>query len=272
MDHNLSPLERVKKIWYALFILRIWREYIVSKTDLSLKHNFLTLNCFICIELNAHSLIKIILFLRNINISSSFVPHLYGSQQCEALFRQIRSFTTTYSTVANCSMKEIVGRIRKIQKKTNTQHDLSTNFVFPRIGNSTAPIENFELPTRREICEVINQCKVQAVKDAKQISLLSRKCKNNRTYPCKIQAYVSYKTINNENNIQNPNHQLDQPEFTPKIKNMQLKDYSEKFNTEPIDNTSGYAEVLCDNGRRIVVKKTSLCWLWRKDYHKISSD
>lgn len=30
MQPDLSPLERVNKIWYSLFVIRIWREYVVT--------------------------------------------------------------------------------------------------------------------------------------------------------------------------------------------------------------------------------------------------
>lgn len=41
MDGSLKPLERVYKIWYAVFILRIWRSYVVSQKSLTLKDNLM---------------------------------------------------------------------------------------------------------------------------------------------------------------------------------------------------------------------------------------
>lgn len=99
MDVKLSPLERVKKIWNSIFILRIWRGYILSTKELTLKDNYMTLNCLTCIELNAHGLVMMLIYLKENNLSHLFKPHLFNSQQCESLFRLIRSFTSTYSTV-----------------------------------------------------------------------------------------------------------------------------------------------------------------------------
>lgn len=37
MNNELSPLERIYKIWYAVFIIRIWRAFIVSKKNIIVK-------------------------------------------------------------------------------------------------------------------------------------------------------------------------------------------------------------------------------------------
>lgn len=111
---DLTRLERTNKMFYAVFMIRIWRDFIVSTNKLTLKENFLSLHCYTCIELNAHSLVLCLLYLRKENLSNLFHTLLFGSQQCESLFRQLRSMTTTYSTVINCSVKEILERISKI--------------------------------------------------------------------------------------------------------------------------------------------------------------
>lgn len=51
-----------------------------------------------------------------------------------------------------------------------------------------------------------------------------------------------------------------------------LKNYSEKFEKKCIEETSPYTEIFRAKGKRLVVKKTSLCWLLRKDWQKISAD
>lgn len=42
-DPTLSPLERLEKTWYSLFILRIWRQNIASQKHLRLKHKIVIL-------------------------------------------------------------------------------------------------------------------------------------------------------------------------------------------------------------------------------------
>lgn len=93
-DKTLKPLERIRKIWYSVFICRLWREYITKRPYLTLENNFLTQNCYSCIELNAHSLVMIMLYLKERDLPKLFRPEFFESQPCEQMFRQIRSFTS----------------------------------------------------------------------------------------------------------------------------------------------------------------------------------
>lgn len=107
------------------------------------------MNCYSCIEINAHNLIMVILHLNEIDRPHLFKTYLYESQPCENFFRQIRSYTTVYSTVVNCSVKEILGRIKQIQ----LQNDIASrsDFNFPRIKQNRMIQKNvFELPTTQE--------------------------------------------------------------------------------------------------------------------------
>lgn len=132
LDVNLTPLERVKNIWYSIFIVRIWRKYVISTKSLNLKNNFLTSYCYVCLELNAHSLVKILLYLKEIDKPELFKPHMFDSQQCEIFYSQLRSFTTTFSTKANCTVKEIMSRINKIQLQNHISSGTVSEFVFPK--------------------------------------------------------------------------------------------------------------------------------------------
>lgn len=51
-----------------------------------------------------------------------------------------------------------------------------------------------------------------------------------------------------------------------------MKNYAKNFAEKEIEETSSYVEILSNEKVRIVVKKSSLCWLLRKDYTRISSD
>lgn len=62
MSENLSPIQRLANIWYALFIVRIWRNFVLNDPKLTLRENFISSNCYNCIEQNAHSMMLIILF------------------------------------------------------------------------------------------------------------------------------------------------------------------------------------------------------------------
>lgn len=264
MDVNLSPLDRVEKIWYHLFILRIWRHHVKSEKK-SLMDNFLTSNCFSCIELNAYSLLLCLMYLYDQNLPSWFLPHLFNSQSCESIFRQMRSFTSTYSTKANCSVNEILYRISKIQLQNEIVHSNATNFVYPKATQKKDKNVLHTLPTKFEIFNTVALCKTRAIKTAKQFgfkipndsSLVSCtigvKCLNKR--PIKIKTNV--KRINPFNK---PIRKVSD------LNNVNLVNY---IDTHPYpDEMSPFVKI----NEKKVVKKTSLCWYLRNDYQKLSSD
>lgn len=126
MDQTLSPIDRVEKIWKATFLVRMWRQNIMKKPGATLKNNFMSAFCFYCIELNAHSLVFILLYLKKNNLTQLFFPHMLCSQPCESFFRLVRSLTTVFSTVVNFSLKEILNRISRIQLLSEISNDKGT--------------------------------------------------------------------------------------------------------------------------------------------------
>lgn len=214
------------------------------------------------------------------NKTDLFLPHLFGSQQCEALFRQVRSFTSTYSTVANCSVKEILSRISKIQLQSEIAYNNYESFKFPRLGNSHGHLQSIkcELPTLEEIYKQIEASKGVAIKDALNIGLLKKKqASNSKIYACKVNSIDSKGSIPEKKTM--PQHQKPQKtsiaeksKILLQLHGTLLKNYSDKFENKFIDETSPYTEIFRAKGKRLVVKKTSLCWLLRKDWQKISAD
>ncbi|KAF5270271.1 hypothetical protein FQA39_LY18880 [Lamprigera yunnana] len=59
LNKSSSITDRIYKIWYSTFFLRIWRSW-PTMQNLSLRKNFVTLNTYTCIELNAHGLLLMI--------------------------------------------------------------------------------------------------------------------------------------------------------------------------------------------------------------------
>lgn len=159
MSVNLSPLKRVENIWYALFITRMWRYFILKHPKFTLKENFMTANCYSCIEQDAHCLVLILLFLKKINSEYLFIPIYFSSQACEGFYRRLRSFCPTYSMVASCTVKEAINRISKIQLLNEISND--TDFVFPKTSRSVKP-SFFNLPSENEILDAILEAKSNA--------------------------------------------------------------------------------------------------------------
>ncbi|KAF5285235.1 hypothetical protein FQR65_LT13299 [Abscondita terminalis] len=87
------------------------------------------------IEINAHSLIKLIQKYRDDKQFSQmehFNSWLFSSRPCQQVFRSTRSMTSTFSTIVNFSLQDIMNRLHKIEVLVNTVNDLSDKFILPR--------------------------------------------------------------------------------------------------------------------------------------------
>lgn len=277
IDISLAPLERVSKCWYSIFLVRIWRLYVLDQPLLTLKHNFLTSYTYSCMEQNAHSMVLILMHLRERNLPNLFTPWLYSSQPCKSFFRKIRALSPCNSTVTNFTVKEMIDRIHKIQLKSEISCDPATTFIFHTLkSNQYTPSIFFDLPTEEEILNKIKQCRIQAINDAIELKLIS-KDQMNINLDCNLSRYLSKrKSINvnyetflqtdEENEIEAHNEILQQ------LKNVYLKNFADQFaDDEPVNEASPYAEVF-GGKRRIVLKKQSIVWLLRKTEKKLSSD
>lgn len=57
--------------------------------------------------------------------TNQFTPWLCSSQPCEKIFRQIRSMTSTFSTVVNFNLLSILRRLNRLQILNEISTDLS---------------------------------------------------------------------------------------------------------------------------------------------------
>ena len=94
------------------------------------------MNSYICIELNAHSLITYPVALQDefaMKFSSDcYLPWLLGSQPCERAFHAARSMTSVYSTMINFSMQGLLQRLHKLQSFIELQYESdATNIIYP---------------------------------------------------------------------------------------------------------------------------------------------
>lgn len=55
------------------------------------------------------------------------------------------------------------------------------------------------------------------------------------------------------------------------LSTIRLKNYAEKFKLKKVNDSSSFTEIP-NSKRRIIVKKSSLCWLLREEVPKLSSD
>lgn len=120
LDKSFDVKSRVYKLWYCIFCLRLWRKWLLNNGH-SLQKNFITLNAYTCLEINGHSLLLMIEKCRE--AKTLFLPWLYSSQPCEEIFRKVRSMTTTYSTIVNFSLLELIRRLNRVQALNNFNTD-----------------------------------------------------------------------------------------------------------------------------------------------------
>lgn len=71
-----------------------------------------------------------------------FIPNLYSSQPCESTFRQARSLTSTFSTVINFNILDIINRIEKIQLQSDIINSSKNEIKFPRFQKKAASKSN----------------------------------------------------------------------------------------------------------------------------------
>lgn len=65
LDMSLDPVMRIEKVWYAVFFLRYWREWILLHPSYTLQQNFVTSNVYMCVELCAHALITYLITMHD---------------------------------------------------------------------------------------------------------------------------------------------------------------------------------------------------------------
>lgn len=139
---------------------------------------------------------------------------------------------------------------------------MNENFLFPRSkSRPTTNIPTPSLPSKEEICLEIERCKADAIAFANQIGLIRKK--SSSALNC---AVAPHKTSDWQ---YLPEDKNDPP--LPSFGHIELRDYSRKVGNMVLSNTSQYVE-LYSLKKRMVVKKTSLCWFLRTDTYKLSSD
>ena len=174
LDKSLQPLARIEIIWFALFFLRYWRHWIILHPQYTLDNN-ITQNAYMCVELNAHSLLTFLRTVQNISRTGSsvgFLPWLLGSQSCEKAFRAVRSMTSTFSTIINFGMLGLLRRLHRlhIQFTLEARADL-TGIRYPRVeahqkkdGHGEAVGDCFEILSINEshVASAIENARVKA--------------------------------------------------------------------------------------------------------------
>lgn len=282
LDLRLSPLERVRYIWFALFILRIWRKSVLDKRGSTLKKHFMTSYTYTCVEINAHSLVLFMMFLKKNNMDNVFSPEILGSQQCEAIFRQIRSFSSTFSTVTDASICDILQKMSKIQLLNDITHIKLRSYNFPRIGKPSRSyypkvdrnghdVEErigMQLPTLPEIIEAIELAKLEAQDYAASLGV---EVMGELACEIKLRQFNEI-AIPNSSRITANADTDENADMLEMFSDINLSAYNQKIRLEDYDENGPYIKVQNTKNQVFYVKKPVLIWLLSKSTSKLSSD
>ena len=143
LDKHLVPLRCIEEAWFAVFFTRYWRQWIVSSEGYNLEYNFISLNSYVYIEINAHALILLLMILRNSSAEQCYCPWLFGSQPCEKAFRAARSMTPTFSTIVNFNILGLLRRLHKLQIQIELESQSnSTGIIYPQQSNQGSDVSD----------------------------------------------------------------------------------------------------------------------------------
>lgn len=208
MDCTLSPTERVYRIMHALYFLRIWRKWIIKNKNFTLKDNFITLNAYLCVEINAYYLIHLIFKFREEKEKEQFLVHLFSSQTCESTFRQMRSLSTINWTKVNFSLLELFHSIGRVEILTDIVYNklADVEIIFPRVTDKVGKITVFELPSNEELQEAIDRAKQSAIIDAKNFGM---EINNVDDIRCEYVTNIKQKKKSDKNLDANDSNEID---------------------------------------------------------------
>lgn len=267
LEADLKPIERIYKIWYALYFIRSWRKWLVMQKGYSLGENFISNNAYTCVEINAHAMIEIIVKLRTIEQTNLFIPYLFASQPCEHIFRTMRSMGTINFTKINFTLNELfhlIARFEMINKITYS----NKNIKFARhhsenINENTSQAAlPAEFPTDREILEVMINARAKALEKASEfgISLNVIDITNTELQFSRKNQAVS--TI--ENMLELFDDSLDDTD--EEITN------STPSTSDSQSNSESFIDVIDSDGLTKRVRKTTFLWMLSESNDKLSTD
>lgn len=310
LDTSLEPIDRVYRIWYATYLLRIWRLHIVSSEIYTLKENFLTPSCFSCIEINAIELIKLMVKLRA--VPEMFHPNMFDSQTCERTFRQLRSMGTMNWTHINFGMLELLHLVERVELQNDIIHYKLANIAqFPRnhLLNTTES-EAPNIPSNEDIVHKIKQAMNDAIETAKQFELCSEQGidpSDLSTSPLLLKPVIGLQNINesepgtsrtsknlelystseedeeyweynegDDESVDYEDEKNDEKDDEESIKedSITLRDsiILRSYGDKELDENSKFIKICDSDGSIKNVLKSSIVWLLRNSTRKLSND
>lgn len=261
LDLKLAPLDRIFRMFRAVFFIRIWKQNIISSKSHKLKE-FITPNAYTCIEINAKNLITLLKKFRNESHPQLFLPPIYDSQTCERFFRILRSMGTTQFTKINFSFYELIHMIGRVE----VQYDIAyfklkdTPIKFPNMRSGKTEI--YDLPNDAEINETIAKAKEEAFKDAESLGMSFLDSSG-------IYEYNFQRTDNFGDDDDNETSDEEDTEENECNYREIDDDNTSELNEE---KHSPYVVILDESGVERIVRKSTYLWMLTEEYDKLSND
>lgn len=266
LDHHIKPLERVFRMFRSVYFVRIWRDFIKDSRFYNLGQNFISQNAYVCMETNAKGLIDLIKIFRS--SPHLFLPTIFDSQTCEKAFRQLRSMGTVNFTRINFSLYELLYMIRR----TEVQNDIAyfklteDKVTFPLSHTRSQKTEIHDLPSDSEINETLTKAKEAAIEDALALGMHSEDIDN-----YKFQSHLQ-STLNDDGDCDCD----DEEEFENADEQATNEDNADIDTTledfETIDPRSPFVLVVDENGKEVLIRKSTLIWMLTEPGIGLSKD
>lgn len=270
LNPNLKPIERVRMIWSAIFLLRIWRDFIKNSNVYNIEDNFISVNAYTCIELNGLALIKLIVIMKD--TPDLFLPSLFDSQVCEQTYRRLRAMGTFEYTKINFCLMELLHMISKVDIQNDIAYYRLANIAeFPRININVAPGNVHTMPCNEEIAAAIDQALKDSVETAAKFGMC---CDENVIQTCQLKSYnqsnVPQKELRDENALiaDQSDEEPDNIFYINRTENINVKE----SNIENFDENSKYIRIFNPDGSAKIVLKSAIVSLLADRTEKLSSD
>lgn len=270
LDPDLQPLERVYFIWCAVFILRIWRKWLSSSENYKTGDNFITQNCYECVEVNALDLIRLITKLRDIGKPEWFLTYLFDSQPCESTFRQMRSMGTLNFTKINFTLSELLNIVERVELQNEIVYNkLSKSEIkFPRLKVGLQNNTIAQLPSNQELATTMKK----ALEDARTCTIafgMDAGADEIVKCPLRKPVVLGLRNIPEDSDSSNEEESIFNSRFDSR-QSLNLPEYNK--DKVSLTEDSKFIEVCQSDGSSQIFRKSSVVWLLTESTAKLSSD
>lgn len=279
LDFELSPLDRLFRMFRSVFFLRIWHKWIKSSPSYTVKHNFISHNAYACIELNAKSMLELMKQFRDESMPQMFLLTMFDSQTCEKAFRQFRAMGTTNFIRINFSLYDLLHMVGKIEVQNEISYFklADGNVLFPLSHKKSKKTQIHELPTDIDINSTIERAKKAAIQDAQFLKMTAE---NIDTHEFRSHLFAT------SNNDEVEAILEDDEELDPRLDHFE-DDFEAMFNgneeetreeaidqnKEEMNSDSRFTVVVDENGKGPkTIRKSTLVWILTEPGATVSKD